>query len=76
MASGACATLVSTLSLTIREVLLTLIILVLSITWKDIGLFVSITHPSNLKDRSIGVKEQCFHILNKRSSFPPCPLLP
>ena len=36
----------------------------LPVTWKDVGLSVSIAHPGNFRDRSIGVKEQCSCVLN------------
>ena len=35
------------------------------VTWKDVGLFVSIACPGNYKDQSSREKEQCSHILNR-----------
>ena len=41
-----------------------LTVFTLSVTWKDIGLSVSIACPGNPEDRSIGVKEQHSRVLN------------
>ena len=32
--------------------------------WKDVGLSVSITHPSSVEDRSITIRKQCSCVLN------------